>query len=254
MIALSALLAVLTGPVAFAETAPLRATEPAAPAMKPNAPAAPAARLGGKVLETMNSGNYTYVRLETPGGEKWVAAPQTAVKVGDAVEFQGGMEMKGFASKTLGRTFDSILFADSISVGGASGAAAPASPHGAVSGKAAEGSPVTGIKKAEGGLTVAEIYTRRAEFDGKEVTVRGKVMKFNAGVMSRNWLHLRDGTSSAAGENDLTITSAGQADVGDIVLVTGKLTLNKDFGFNYKYDVLIEDAKVAIEEDNVAAQ
>ncbi len=69
-----------------------------------------AAMMRGKVLETMNAGNYTYVRVETPDGEKWIAGPQTQLKVGDVVEWPGGMEMKNFASKTLGRTFDSTVF------------------------------------------------------------------------------------------------------------------------------------------------
>ena len=38
--------------------------------------------LSGKVVETMNSGGYTYVSLESNGKKTWVAVPATAVKVG----------------------------------------------------------------------------------------------------------------------------------------------------------------------------
>lgn len=72
------------------------------------------ASLSGKVVETMNSGGYTYVFLEKNGKKTWVAVPETAVKVGQEIACQPGMEMKNFTSKTLNRTFESILFSGGI--------------------------------------------------------------------------------------------------------------------------------------------
>ncbi|MGO9612651.1 MAG: hypothetical protein ACLPX5_06425 [Dissulfurispiraceae bacterium] len=66
--------------------------------------------ISGKIVETMDSGGYTYVRVEEKGQKTWVAVPSTKVKVGDTVTFQPGMEMKDFQSKTLNRTFDRIIF------------------------------------------------------------------------------------------------------------------------------------------------
>lgn len=246
-----AAIASAAGP-AFAETSPMRASKPAAPAAHAGPPSAPASApaagmLRGKVLETMNASNYTYARVETPDGEQWLAGPQTAMKVGDLIAWPGGAPMNDFQSKTLGRTFDTILFVGQFVVGGGTGSDAMAAPHGALSGKGAEGPEVTGIARAAGGLTVAEIYDRRAELEGKEVTLRGKVVKFNSGVMDRNWLHLRDGSHGKNGESDLTVTSDADAAVGNVVVVKGKLVLNKDFGFNYKYDVMLEGAKVTVE-------
>ena len=106
---------------------------------------------------------------------------------------------------------------------------------------------LTGIARADGGKTIAEIYTEKAELAGKPVTVRGKVVKVNANIMDRNWIHVRDG-SGAEGTNDLTITTAGTPPaVGDTVLVTGPVVLNKDFGMGYEYDVMVEDAQVKVE-------
>ena len=73
-----------------------------------------ASSLSGKVVETMNSGGYTYVSLENNGKKTWVAIPATAVKVGQDVTCQPGMEMKNFTSKTLNRTFESIIFSGGI--------------------------------------------------------------------------------------------------------------------------------------------
>ena len=72
------------------------------------------ASLSGKVVETMNSGGYTYVCVENNGQKTWVAIPQTKVTVGQLVTCQPGMEMKNFTSKTLNRTFASIIFSSGI--------------------------------------------------------------------------------------------------------------------------------------------
>lgn len=106
---------------------------------------------------------------------------------------------------------------------------------------------LTGIAKAEGGKTVAEVFAEKDALAGQPVTFRGKVVKSNPNIMGKNWLHVRDG-SGEDGTNDLTITTAGDMpNVGDTVLVTGIVTLNKDFGMGYAYDVLIEDAEVMVE-------
>jgi hypothetical protein len=104
----------------------------------------------------------------------------------------------------------------------------------------------TGLKPAEGGQTVAEIYTTSEQLAGKPVKVRGKVVKYNAEIMGRNWVHIQDGTG-AVGDNDLLVTSVAKAKVGDTVLVEGTVAINKDFGAGYKYRVLVEDAKVTVE-------
>jgi hypothetical protein len=113
--------------------------------------------------------------------------------------------------------------------------------------KAAAEVDLTGIAKAEGGKTVAEVFAEKDALAGKPVTFRGKVVKTNPDIMGKNWLHVRDG-SGEEGTNDLTITTAGTLpNVGDTVLVTGNVALNKDFGMGYAYDVLVEDAQVTVE-------
>jgi hypothetical protein len=107
---------------------------------------------------------------------------------------------------------------------------------------------LSGIAKAEGGLTVAEVFAQKDQLAGKKVVVRGKVVKANSGIMNKDWLHVRDG-SGADGTNDLTVTtnSTPLPKVGDTVVVTGKASLNKDFGMGYQYPVILEGAEVKIE-------
>ena len=107
---------------------------------------------------------------------------------------------------------------------------------------------VAGVEKAPGGKTVAEIFAEKDALANQQVTLRGKVVKVNAGVMSMDWLHLRDG-SGGEGSNDLTVTTAPQsaAKVGDTVLVTGTVATSKDYGMGYQYPVILEKADVKVE-------
>jgi hypothetical protein len=220
---------------------------PAAPAANPHAkaanphgsataPAASGSMASGEVLETMNSGGYSYARVKTASGELWAAGPETAVSVGDAVSFTLGMPMQNFHSNTLDRTFDVLYFVDALRRPGAAGAAAaPAAPAAAPAAPA--GPP------PEGATTVADVHAQAAALNGKAVLVAGKVTKFNGGIMNRNWVHLSDGTGTGA-TADLTITTADTVAVGDEVQAQGVLAADKDFGAGYRFDVILEDASV----------
>lgn len=106
---------------------------------------------------------------------------------------------------------------------------------------------LSGIGKADGGKTIAEVFAEKDALANTKVTVRGKVVKTNGGIMGKNWVHVRDG-SGAEGTNDLTVTTdAALPNVGDTVVVTGDVGLNRDFGAGYAYDVILENAEVKVE-------
>ena len=235
---------------------------------EPGATGAPVAT--GKVVETMNSGGYTYVQVDDGSKKIWAAAPQFSVAVGDKVVVPEGMPMENFQSKTLGRTFDVVYFVPEVHVlggkaaGNAAGAglaangqadkdqmaaahaAAGVTAHGTGAAKAAAAVDLSNITKADGGQTVAELFANKAALAGKDVAVRGRVVKFTPDVMNKNWLHVQDGTGST-GSNDLTISTNATAAVGNMVLVRGKLTADRDLGAGYHYDVIIEDGSVTVE-------
>ena len=102
------------------------------------------------------------------------------------------------------------------------------------------------VEPLDGGKTIAQIFSEKESLKNKTVKVRGKVVKFNSGIMNRNWIHIQDGTDNE-GEYDLLITSDESAKVGDIIIAEGQLSTDKDFGAGYFYPVLVEDAKIIIE-------
>lgn len=68
----------------------------------------------GTVLQTMNSGGYTYVQVKEADKTFWAAGPQTDVKKGDTVSMTEQMMMKNFTSNTLKQNFDEIMFVGEI--------------------------------------------------------------------------------------------------------------------------------------------
>jgi len=199
------------------------------------------------VKQTMDAGRYTYIEVETGEGLRWIAGPQTKVKVGDSVLLSGGMRMANFYSKHLDRTFDELFLVGAIILasGGQAGTEIPAaSGNGAAEPPAAV---VTGIARAEGGHTIAEILADRTAFTGKQVAVRGQVVKVNSRILGKNWIHLEDGTAGPGGVKNLVVTSDGTATVGSTVLVRGTVATDRDFGAGYSYEVLVEDASIEAE-------
>ena len=214
----------------------------------PANPLSAAITVKGEVLEVKQVEKYTYLRLKTQDGETWAAVAKASVKKGAIVTVENVTVMNDFESKTLKKTFPTILFgALSSAQGGAQ------QPHAIGSDflpantnpKNIETTADVKVSKAKGAnaKTVAEIMSKSAELKEKTVLVSGKVVKYNAGIMGKNWLHLRDGSGSAAdNSNDILVTTQNPAKIGDIVTAKGIVRTNMDFGSGYSYKVLIEEA------------
>ena len=249
----------ITLPLACGGAKPASSAPPSvAAAQQPAAAPAPAGAsdFTGTVAETMNSGGYTYARLQAAGKDDvWIAGTEFPAKMGDALTVALEMPMQNFESKTLKRTFPVIYFVSSVSRGGQSvmGAAAPqggpspaALPMAASHGTPTQAPVVQKVAPAPGGVTVAELWAKRVALSGKEVTVRGTVVKANMAIMGTNWIHIQDGTGAAAdGTNDLTVTTDAEAKVGDVVTVKGVLATEKDFGAGYAYKAIVEKAQLS---------
>ena len=198
--------------------------------------------LSGKVTEVINVTGYTYAEVNIGKKKVWAAGPVTPLKIGDKVSFSSGMPMKNFHSKSMKRDFAVIYFIGRFVTGNETpnkGSAGKASPHAQYKSKIIA-KPIKGIKKAEDGFSISEIFKDKEKRKGKKLRVRGKVTKFTANVMGKNWLHIRDSSTL----QDLTVTTKDTAVIDDVIIVEGKLALNKDFSYGYVYPVILLDAKI----------
>lgn len=210
------------------------------PAPQP-APAEPQIHTG-VVLEVIQTSSYTYLKLKEPDGNPWVAIKKSSdIGIGDTVSYKNALEMKNFSSRELERTFEVIYFVGRINKESSASADA-SSPADAHHKPVVEQKDIS-IEPAEGGVTIGDIFSNRQDYAGKVVRVRGHVTKVNLSIMGRNWIHIQDGTGQA-GQHDLIVTSQQTAEVGDVVTFEGAIVLNKDFGYGYKYEVLMENGNL----------
>jgi hypothetical protein len=67
-----------------------------------------------KVLDVLETDMYTYLQVTSEKGPQWIAVYKTPVEKGATVRFSNGVMMTKFFSKALNRTFDTIIFVDSL--------------------------------------------------------------------------------------------------------------------------------------------
>lgn len=205
----------------------------------------------GTIVETIKADRYTYIHVVAGAEKIWAATPLFVGKVGDTVTVSRGLAMQNFHSRALNRDFEVVYFVEAIRAEGniqtpRQKAKMPVG-HPPISDKKGKTKiEVNGIERAEDGKTVAEIFAAKRDLAGKTVLIRGKVVKFTPRIMGKNWLHLQDG-SGTEGTDDLTVTTNEMVKVGDLILVSGVVSVDRDFGFGYSYEVILEDARVTVE-------
>ena len=203
----------------------------------------------GIVQEVLQVSSYTYLNvLDKEGTKRWIAVPTIDAKLGEIYYYKGGMEMPDFESKELDRKFDTVLFLSSIT-----NAEAIDPDSGLVDPNAIVEKDAKPVKKAtleklalsiegiEGGIRIADLFENKDLYAGKTIKIKGEVTKFTSAIMSKNWVHFQDGTEFN-GAYDLMITTQENVNVGDVIIFEGMITLDKDFGAGYFYNIIMEEA------------
>ena len=199
------------------------------------------------VTEVLQTSNYTYLHGKENDSEKWLAVPTMEANIGGTYSYSGGLPMTQFTSKELKRTFDVVYFLGGVTEEGAnkSDSIGAASHHG--DGPVYKRTVTQEVKKEikidipKDCITIADLFSKKESYEGKTVKIKGQVTKFNAQIMYKNWIHLQDGTDYN-GKFDLIITTAKEVKVGDTVTLEGIISLNKDFGYGYNFDIMMENA------------
>lgn len=188
--------------------------------------------------------NYTYLLGRENNVSTWLAVPLVEAEVGKTYYYVGGMDMNNFASKELKRTFEVVKFLGGISdmpLDGSGTTKNADKPYQRVAPK--ENKIEISIASEADCISIKELFSNKEKYAGKKVKIKAKVTKYNEAIMDKNWAHIQDGTEFE-GKFDLVVTSSSVVKVGDIVLMEGTVALNKDFGYGYKFDLMLEDAIV----------
>jgi len=188
-------------------------------------------RVTGIVNQTINVMGYTYMEITDSTGSLWVAGYSTQLDNGTEITATGNLNIE-FTSPTMGRTFDIILFVNSISGGTTS---VSNSPHGGPHGS---GDIVTGdinVTPVDGGTRIEDIKSMSSELDGQVVKVSAEVVK-NVVLIDDYFLTLDDGT----GQLKARCPNIFNVSLGDSVVVTGSVMTDVDLGSGYYYEVLLQ--------------
>lgn len=195
--------------------------------------------VSGTVQEVLDGGALTFLRVDTGKESRWVAVNRVLVTKGEKVTVHVTLAADEFMSPTLNQKFENLV------MGKLEGAekrpAPPVATYEEESGEVVL--PQVEIPRATGpnAKTIGEIAEQKAALADKTVEVRGQVVKSTPGVMGKNWIHLHDATS----KTDLPVTTDASVNLGDVVVVTGVVRLNKEMGAGFSYPIIIEDAKIS---------
>ena len=186
----------------------------------------------------IDANDYTYIKVTEKGKTYWMAITKMPLKKGETYYYDGGIVMKNFKSKSLNKTFESIIFLDKIRTKMEPQTKRVESPHANLP-KKKDKVKIVKIEQPVGGTSLKQLLSNKESFSGKTILIKGKVLKVNNGIMDRNWVHIADGTEFK-NVIDLGISTLDTVKVGDIVTFKGTIALNKDFGYGYIYPILME--------------
>ena len=194
------------------------------------------------VDEVLPAKKYVYIHVTEGAEQFWVATAKKEIGVGDTYFFRGGLLKTNFESKEYNRMFKKIYLVSQFvpaNHGGNSGALSGNKiklPEDSSPDKE-DAKTVKKIEKA-GSMKIAELVEDPQKYEGQTVQLSGECVKINPKIMGRNWIHLKDGSKD---DFDLVITSDIFVPEGTVITIKAKVTLNKDFGAGYQYDLILED-------------
>lgn len=194
------------------------------------------------VEEVLPTEKYSYLRVKENEEDFWIAIPKAEIEKGGTYYYRGGLKKTNFKSVEYDRVFETVYLVSGVSKDPGMNNMSGGNPHQNI----ANTTPVGGDMKIEpipGGIKLADLLNNKKKYEGQIIKVQGQVVKLNNMIMNRNWIHLQD--ASLKDENmDLTVTTSENVGMGDVVAFEGKISLNKDFGAGYKYEIIMEEAKI----------
>jgi len=200
------------------------------------------------VNEVLPTSRYVYLNVNEGEKQFWVATRKQDVKKGRTYYYKGGLLKTNFESKEYNRVFETIYLVSSLVEENHS------NNSGVLNKGDSKGTPTSAEKEVipthtekiiehKGSIRIADLVKNPKNYEGKTIQISGKCVKINAGIMNRNWIHLKDGSKD---DFDLVVTTDTFVPEGTIITVKAMVSINKDFGAGYKYNLILENGLVTI--------
>ena len=195
------------------------------------------------VKQVMPAERYVYLKVQENGKLAWIATRKMEVSVGETYFYKGGLLKTNFESKEYKRMFDTIYLVTNLV---SSDHSKHANPLDHVV-KSQITSPVikedipthTDINITyKGAIKIADLVKNPKTYEGHSIQLSGKCVKINPNIMNRNWIHIQDGSKN---DYDLVITSDTYVPEGTEFTMKAVVSLNRNFGAGYAYELILED-------------
>ena len=192
--------------------------------------------------EILPTKKYVYIKVTEGGKNFWIATAKQDIELGKVYYYRNDLLKTNFESKEHNRLFDTIyLVSNLVSHNHGTGGQAADFSENDFSQKKDIPTHTEEIIEHKGSIKIAEIVANPEKYEGKTVQVTGKCVKVNPNIMERNWIHLKDGSKD---DYDLVVTSNTFVAEGQTVTMKAEVSLNRDFGAGYRYDLILENGVV----------
>ena len=196
------------------------------------------------VMEVLNTTKYVYLKVRENGEQFWIATRKQDINIGGTYFYKGGLLKTNFESKEHNKVFEKIYLVTSLVQSNHGNNKSDPNLKIQKSNQNSEDDANRNkeIKNTQSGsIKIAELVENYKKYEGKTVQVSGKCVKINPNIMGTNWIHIKDGSKD---DYDLVITSNTFVQEGSMITMKATVTLNKDFGSGYKYDLILENGTI----------
>jgi len=191
------------------------------------------------VDEILPTTKYVYLNVNENGKKYWIATRKQDINIGEEYFYKGGLLKTNFESKEHNKVFDKIYLVTSLVQANHSNDTNKINQQKTNQNSNKKSSTI--IVRQKGSIKISELIENTKEYEGKTVQITGKCVKINPNIMGKNWIHIKDGSKD---DYDLVITSDTFVKEGSMITMKAKVTLNKDFGAGYKYNLILEDGVI----------
>ena len=196
------------------------------------------------VQKVLQANRYVYLYVKEEGTSQfWIATRKQDAEKGEIYFYRKPLLKTKFESKEHHRVFDTIyLVSNLVSQDHSKHAVAQTTltPKTEQITASKEDIPIhtNTVVEHKGTLKIAELVKNPKKYEGHTIQLSGKCVKVNPNIMKRNWLHIQDGSKN---DFDLVVTTNVFIPEGSDITIRGVVSLNRDFGAGYKYDLIIEN-------------
>ncbi|MFA7273816.1 MAG: hypothetical protein WC044_08100 [Crocinitomicaceae bacterium] len=187
------------------------------------------------IKEILQGKRYSYLKVSDGKSEYWISTLREEYELGANYFYTEAIHKTDFFSTEFNRNFEDFYLVSDLQ---------PVHNHAEHESETAV-APSGPISASEtnraGSIKIAELVQNSKKYIGKEIQITGKVIKVNANIMDRHWVHIKDGSDD---QYDFVLTTKTVVPIGHIVTFKGDFHQNVDFGSGYKFDLILENAAI----------